>query len=170
MKRWFWLAAAVVAADQLVKWLSEALGRRDIVLIPGVLQFTCTHNTGMAFSMLSGHSWLLGLLSAGAIALGWWILRRYRLGTFSRLAAMLMLGGAVGNMIDRLFRGYVVDMFEALFVRFAVFNVADAALTVGAGLMAVTLLFCAEDWKPKEKQEDTEDGTADGSPADRSDG
>ena len=119
----------------------------------------------MAFSMLSGHSWLLGVFSAAAIALGWWILKGYRLGPVSRIAAMLMLGGAVGNMIDRLFRGYVVDMFETLFVEFAVFNVADAALTIGAGLMAASLLFCPEDWKPKKQG-----GTKDGESADRSDG
>lgn len=164
MKKWYWLAAVVIAADQLVKWLSSALGR-DVILIPGVLNFTYAENTGMAFSMLSGHSWLLGVFSAAAIALGWWILKGYRLGPVSRIAAMLMLGGAVGNMIDRLFRGYVVDMFEALFVEFAVFNVADAALTIGAGLMAASLLFCPEDWKPKKQG-----GTKDGESADRSDG
>ena len=164
MKKWYWLAAVVIAADQLVKWLSSALGR-DVILIPGVLNFTYAENTGMAFSMLSGHSWLLGVFSAAAIALGWWILKGYRLGPVSRIAAMLMLGGAVGNMIDRLFRGYVVDMFEALFVEFAVFNVADAALTIGAGLMAASLLFCPEDWKPKKQG-----GTKDGESADRSNG
>ena len=148
MKKWYWLAAAVVAADQLVKWLSSALGR-DVILIPGVLNFTYAENTGMAFSMLSGHSWLLGVFSAAAIALGWWILKGYRLGPVSRIAAMLMLGGAVGNMIDRVLRGYVVDMFEVLFMEFAIFNVADAALTVGTVLMATSLLFRPEEWQNK---------------------
>ena len=148
MKKWYWLAAAVVAADQLVKWLSSALGR-DVILIPGVLNFTYAENTGMAFSMLSGHSWLLGVFSAAAIALGWWILKGYRLGPVSRIAAMLMLGGAVGNMIDRFLRGYVVDMFEALFVDFAIFNVADAALTVGTVLMGISLLLRPEEWSEK---------------------
>ena len=146
MKKWYWLAAAVVAADQLVKWLSSALGR-DVILIPGVLNFTYAENTGMAFSMLSGHSWLLGVFSAAAIALGWWILKGYRLGPVSRIAAMLMLGGAVGNMLDRFFRGYVVDMFEVLFMEFAIFNVADAALTVGTALMALSLLLRPNEWQ-----------------------
>ena len=162
MKKWYWIAVLTVAADQLVKWLSIAVGA-EVTLIPGVLRFTYAENTGMAFSMFSGHSWVLGIVSAGAILLGWRVLRRYRLGTLSRIAAMRMLGGAVGNMIDRFLRGYVVDMFEVLFVRFAVFNVADAALTVGTGLMALSLLVCAEDWK--DKQEDTKDGS-DGSAAD----
>ena len=87
----------------------------------------------------------------------WLLLRRYPLGTLSRIAAMLMLGGAAGNMLDRFFRGYVVDMFETLFVRFAVFNVADAALTVGTVLMAASLLFCPGEWS--ESNGSTEDRT-----------
>ena len=154
-KKWLCLAGLVVVADQAVKALSIAVGG-PVTLIPGVLAFTYEKNTGMAFSMLSGHTWLLGVASLAAIALGWWILRGFRLGPVSRTAAMLMLGGAVGNAIDRFCRGYVVDMFEVLFVRFAVFNVADAALTVGAVLMAVSLIFCAGEWK--EKKEGTEDG------------
>ena len=103
----------------------------------------------MAFSMLSGHTWLLGAVSAAAIVLGWWVLRAFRLGPVSRIAAMLMLGGAVGNMIDRLLRGYVVDMFEVLFVDFAIFNVADAALTVGAVLMGISLLLRPDEWSER---------------------
>ena len=154
------LYIGIVAVGILLDQLTKQLAVRYLMptpedplytvpIIKDVLHLTYAENTGMAFSMLSGHSWLLGLVSLAAVALGWWMLRGYRLGPVSRIAAMLMLGGAVGNMIDRLFRGYVVDMFEALFVEFAVFNVADAALTIGAGLMAASLLFCPEDWKPK---------------------
>ena len=150
-----WIAALVVIADQAVKALSIAVGG-PVTLIPGVLAFTYAENTGMAFSLLSGHTWLLGVASLAAIALGWRILRGFRLGPVSRTAAMLMLGGAVGNRIDRFCRGEVGDMFETLFVRFAVFNVADAALTLGAGLMVVSLIFCAGEWK--EKKEGTKDG------------
>ena len=157
MKKYWWIAVLVVLADQVVKGLSIHVGG-TVTLIPGVLAFTYAENTGMAFSMLSGHTWLLGVVSVAAIALGWWILRGFRLGPLSRTGAMLMLGGAVGNMIDRFLRGYVVDMLETLFVRFAVFNVADAALTIGVGLMIVSLLFCADDWK--EKLGGTKDGTA----------
>ncbi|MBQ3485027.1 MAG: signal peptidase II [Clostridia bacterium] len=148
MKKWYWLAVLTVIADQLVKALSLRL-EQDVLLIPGVLRFTYAENTGMAFSMFSGHTWLLGVVSAACILAGWLILRRYRLGGCSRIAAMLMLGGAAGNMLDRFFRGYVIDMFEVLFVRFAVFNVADAALTVGTVLMAASLLLRPEEWREK---------------------
>ena len=163
MKKWAWLAALVVAADQLVKLLSIRL-TGPVTLIPGVLRLTYTENRGMAFGMFSGNTWLLGAGSAACILVGCLLLRRYRLGPVSRPAAMLMLGGAVGNMIDRFLRGYVVDMFETLFVRFAVFNVADAALTVGTVLMAASLLLCPEEWK------DPNGGTEDGSSADHDNG
>ena len=148
MRRFTWIAAAVVIVDQAVKWACLGL-ERSVTLIPKVLALRYVQNTGMAFSLFSGQAWLLGVVSAACILLGWLILRRYRLGTVSRIAAMLMLGGAVGNMIDRFLRGYVVDMFEALFVDFAIFNVADAALTVGAVLMASSLLLCPGEWEEK---------------------
>lgn len=146
MRKYAWIACLTVIADQAVKWLCLGL-TEQIPLIPGVLALTCAQNTGMAFSLFSGRAWGLGVVSAVCILLGWLILRRYRLGPVSRVAAMLMLGGAAGNMLDRFLRGYVVDMFEVLFVDFAIFNVADAALTVGAVLMAASLLFRPEEWR-----------------------
>lgn len=152
MKKYAWIAALTVIADQIVKLLARHL-TGPVTLIPGLLGLKYAQNTGMAFSMFSGQSWLLGLLSAALIVLGWRMLRRYRLGRWSRIAAMLMLGGAAGNMIDRLFQGYVVDMFEVLAFRFAIFNVADAALTVGCALMALTLLRCPDDWREKDAKD-----------------
>ena len=148
MRKYDWIAVLTVIIDQLTKWLCTSL-TGSVTLIPHVLALTYTENTGMAFSMFSGRAWVLGVVSVVCILVGWLVLRRYRLGMLSRVAAMLMLGGAVGNMIDRFFRGYVVDMFEALFVEFAIFNVADAALTVGTALMAVSLLFCPKEWQEK---------------------
>ena len=148
MRKFYWIALLTVILDQVSKWLCTRLTGR-VTLIPGVLALTYMENTGMAFSLFSGRAWVLGVVSAVCILIGWIVLRRYQLGTISRVAAMLMLGGAVGNMIDRFFRGYVVDMFEALFVEFAIFNVADAALTVGAVLMAFTLLFRPNDWRER---------------------
>ncbi len=150
MKKWAWIAPLVVLIDQIVKMWVSGMPQVRRVLIPGVLRLTYAENTGVAFSMLSGRPWLMGIVSALCIAAGWLILRRYRLGTASRIGAMLILGGAVGNLLDRVFRGYVVDMFEFLFVRFAIFNVADAAVTAGAALLFVTLAFCPKDWSKKD--------------------
>ena len=148
MRKIGWIAAAVVIVDQVVKWACMGLTQR-VTVIPGVLALTYTENTGMAFSLFSGRAWALGVVSAVCILVGWLALRRYTLGPWSKTGAMLMLGGAVGNMIDRFLRGYVVDMFEALFVQFAIFNVADAALTIGTALMAISLIFRPDEWKEK---------------------
>ena len=143
-----WIAALVVAVDQLIKLLARGVTEK-IVLIPGVLAFTYAENTGMAFSMFSGKSWLLGLVSLAVIVIGCMAVRRYRLSRWSIVAVMLMLGGAIGNMIDRFFQGYVVDMFEVLLFEFAVFNVADAALTIGCAMTFYALLFRRDDWREK---------------------
>ena len=146
MRKYAWIAVLTVMVDQAVKGLCQGL-RGSIPLVPGVLALTYAENTGMAFSLFSGRAWALGVVSALCILAGWLVLRRYRLGPLSRVAAMLMLGGAVGNMLDRFLRGYVVDMFEVLFMDFAIFNVADAALTVGAVLMAASLLLRPDEWR-----------------------
>lgn len=146
MRKYGWIAVAVMALDQLTKMLAARL-QAPRVLIPGVVGLRYAQNTGMAFSLFSGKPWLLGLLSLALIVGGWLFLRRYRLGAVSKTAAMLMLGGAAGNMLDRLLRGYVVDMFETLFMSFAIFNVADAALCIGCALMAWSLIRRPQDWE-----------------------
>ena len=154
MRKYWWIAAAAVIVDQAVKWACMSL-TQQVMVIPGLLALNYTENTGMAFSLFSGRAWLLGVVSAVCIIGGWLTLRKYQLGAWSKVGAMLMLGGAVGNMIDRFLRGYVVDMFEALFVRFAIFNVADVALTVGTALMAVSLIFCPEEWQERQAAKET---------------
>ena len=155
LKRYGWIAALALALDQLTKLWAQGLGDARLVLIPGVVGLRYAENTGMALSLFSGRPWLLGVLSAALIALGALALRRYRLGTLPSVAAMLMLGGAAGNMLDRLLRGYVVDMVETLFIQFPIFNLADACLTVGCVLMAWSLIFRPKDWSEK-KHGDTE--------------
>lgn len=149
MRRYAWLAALVLAADQLSKLAARRL-TDAVAVIPGVLGLRYAENTGMAFSLFSGRPWLLGVISLGVIALGMVVLGRYRLGRPAAIAAMLMLGGAAGNMLDRFLHGYVVDMIELLFMQFAIFNLADAALTVGCVLMAWSLLFRPQDWSKKD--------------------
>lgn len=141
------LAGAVVAADRVTKILAPGLPADGVTLIPGVLGLRYAENKGMAFSMLAGKPFLLGILSLAVIVAAFLILRKKKLAPFPVTALMLMLGGAVGNMLDRFFTGFVPDMIEFLFVRFAIFNVADTALTVGCGLMILSLLFRKKDWE-----------------------
>ena len=155
LKRYGWIAALSLVLDQLTKLWAQGLGDARLVLIPGVVGLRYAENTGMAFSLLSGRPWLLGVLSAALMVLGALALRHYRLGALPSVAAMLMLGGAAGNMLDRLLRGYVVDMVETLFINFPIFNLADACLTVGCVLMAWSLIFRPKDWSEK-KHGDTE--------------
>ena len=149
MRKWMWIAGAVFAADRLTKIVAEG-AHEAFPIIPGVIGYRYARNTGMAFSLLSGRPWLLGIFSALILIIGWRILRTFRLDGLTRVASMLILGGALGNMVDRFFTGYVVDMIEFLFMDFAVFNVADAALTTGCALLAVSLLFHPDAWKKKE--------------------
>lgn len=145
MRKYAWITLLVLAADQLSKLAASRL-TAAVTVIPGLLGLCYAENTGMAFSLLSGAPWLLGIFSGACMVLGWLALRRYCLGKPAAIAAMLMLGGAAGNMLDRLFHGYVVDMIELLFINFAIFNLADAALTIGCALMAWSLLFRPQDW------------------------
>ena len=135
-KAGIWLIPAfVLAADRVTKALAVNIPPEGETLFPGILGLRYTQNTGAAFSMLSGHPWLLGVLSLAVIVAAFLVLRKKRLSALTTVGLMMMLGGALGNMIDRFFTGYVPDMIEFLFIRFAVFNVADACLVTGCGLV-----------------------------------
>ena len=137
------LAAALVAVDQLVKYLvmTNIAPGEHVPFLPHILELTYVTNTGAAFSIFSEHTWLLALVSlvmSVVLALALWKgLFKHPLG---KLTLTLLLAGAVGNLIDRAFRGFVVDMFNVLFMNFAVFNVADICVVVGGLLMAVYVL------------------------------
>ncbi len=152
MKGMLLVAALVTAADQASKALARRMSK-PVTLIPGVLGLRYCENTGVAFSLLSGVPWLPALLSVAMIVLGALALRRYQRGRVSRLGAALVLGGAVGNLIDRALLGYVVDMVEVLAFHFAVFNVADIAICVGGALLAFSLMLCPQEWREKQKKE-----------------
>lgn len=151
------IAACLVALDQLVKYLvmtNIPMGEH-IPFIPYILDLTYVTNTGAAFSIFSEHTWVLALISLAmsvllALAL-WKNLFRH---PFGKLALTLLLAGAVGNLIDRAFRGFVVDMFNVLFMRFAVFNVADICVVVGGIAAGVYYLFLMDKLEPKEEPHD----------------
>ena len=141
-KIWPWgIAAAVFIADRVTKLLAPRIPENGQVLIPGILGLRYAENKGIAFSLLSGVPWALGLLSLVIILAVFFFVRGKKLRAMTLTGLMMMLGGAAGNMVDRFIRGFVPDMIEFLFVRFAVFNVADMFLCVGCGLVILQLLF-----------------------------
>ncbi len=155
------IALALVVIDQLVKvWAvtNLTLGEQGITVVPGFLYLSYVQNTGAAFGMLQGvdlrigalhldGTFLLGLLSlAVSVTLATHLLRRGRgHDAWTRAALTLILAGAAGNMIDRLRLGYVVDYvsIDTGSFRFAVFNLADACISVGAVLLIAATLFVA---------------------------
>lgn len=152
------IVPAVLAADRALKLLAARLPEEGTTLLPGILRLRYTENRGIAFSLLSGQPRLLGVLSLAVVAALVLFLRKKELKPFPFAALMLMLGGALGNAADRLLLGYVPDMVELLFVRFAVFNAADAALTIGCGMMLISLLLRKGDWPAQTGERKTDDG------------
>ncbi len=143
---WLALAALVVLLDQLSKWLilgAYQLG--DATRITGFFNIVRAHNTGAAFSFLAGGSgwqrWFFVALALAASGFIVWLLRQHAGQKLFSFSLAMILGGAVGNVIDRLQHGYVVDFLDfhwpflvGLFYRghFPAFNLADAAITAGA--------------------------------------
>ena len=149
---WLLLSGVLVALDQLVKgWVQQTIPLYGVrPLLPGLLELTYVQNTGAAFSMLREHTWVLALISAAASCLILVLLvRRTMPGLLGQLSLSLVLGGAVGNLIDRCLHGFVVDMFNLQFMNFAVFNVADVAISVGGVLLCVYVLFF---WRKSEER------------------
>ena len=149
-------AAAVVAADQLSKlWIVANIPLHTTIdAIPGLFHLTYVQNTGAAFSSFQGMLWLFivifALFTAGVI----WEFSKKRMPftSFDRWCIALVYAGGLGNMIDRIRLGYVVDMIAVDFIDFPVFNVADCFITCGCILLIVSLVFFNRDfWKEETK-------------------
>ena len=149
-------AAAIVAADQYTKILTVANISlyQDVEFIPGFLGLTYVQNTGAAFSSFEGQQWLFALIFlAFTVAIVYeWKKKSMGFNSFEYWCIAAVYGGGLGNMIDRIRLGYVVDMIETKFMDFPVFNVADCFITCGCILMMVSLLlFNKEFWKDGKK-------------------
>ena len=145
-----WLAVIIVTVflDQLTKYLT-VLHLKPIDTLPiieDVFHLTYVENTGAAFGMMKDARWVFMITSTLAIIgiLGYMIHRYYvkkeKLHWAEALSLSLIVGGGIGNMIDRTMLGYVVDMIDCRFINFAVFNVADSFVCIGAGLMILYLI------------------------------
>ncbi len=147
--RWLWISLLVIAVDQLTKlWIERTMVLGDSFAVLPVFDIVRAHNSGAAFSFLADaggwQRWAFSVLAVGvSIALVFW-LRKLALATQGLLAfgLVLILGGAIGNVIDRVEHGYVVDFLSVHWGShyFPAFNIADSAITIGAVLVILDSL------------------------------
>lgn len=150
--RWYSLAVLIVVLDQLTKqWVSSSFSYGESLELLPFLNLTLVHNMGAAFSFLSDaggwQRWFFAIVSLiVSVVLIFWLsrlpARQYLLAT----ALALVLGGAIGNLWDRVFLGYVVDFIDVFYQKYhwPAFNIADTSITVGAILLILESLFSSK--------------------------
>ena len=149
-------AALAVAADQITKWLTlKHIELYEIVeVLPGFCNLTYVRNYGAAWSSFNGMIWLFALVFAGFAAFIVWEFPKKKLPftALERWCIVSVFAGGLGNMIDRIRLGYVVDMIAVDFIDFPVFNVADCFITCGCIALLVSLVFFNKEfWKDEKK-------------------
>ncbi len=153
----FIIAAVSIAADQLIKILviNNLKPVKSVTVIENLLNFTYVENKGMAFGMLANQRWIfIALTSAVIVALAVAVFKLKKQGTMFYISAALLIGGGIGNMIDRLMYGYVVDYISLSFFP-PVCNFADYCVTAGVIMLLIYLFFFTDFLKSdKEKKVD----------------
>lgn len=150
MKQWRWylLSFLIIGADQLSKfWALTALQPYEPQPIMPMLNFTLAFNSGAAFSFLNGagewHQWFFAIFAATMSAfIALWIARTPTHACLQRLSLSMILGGALGNLIDRLLVGHVIDFIDVYYQQYhwPIFNFADSAISCGAILLLIDLV------------------------------
>ena len=142
LSRWLGLAALVVVLDQVTKlWISNTFVYGESLAVLSFFNLVLVHNTGAAFSFLSDaggmQRWLFSAIAIIASIWIVWMLRRHAQQKLLSFALALILGGALGNLIDRIAYGYVVDFLDFYWgtYHFPAFNLADSAISCGAALL-----------------------------------
>lgn len=149
----------IVAFDQITKYFAslKLAGGSVAKFIPGVVQFKYAENTGMAFSMLSGARWVfIALTVVVCVGVFYYLFSNRCKSLWLYWSLGVILSGGIGNLIDRIKFGYVVDFIEPTFVNFAIFNIADCAVTCGAVVLVGYLLYDA--FKDVKKPKENSDG------------
>ena len=151
----------VLIADQALKYwvsLNIYLNTGEQALIPGFIKLVNIHNSGAAFGLLGGGGWrwvFVVVALVFAVVVVYALKRNLIHGKLGRWAAVGVLAGSIGNCIDRVLFGDVVDMFKLEFMDYAIFNVADVALTLGAVLLGITILWMPKEWREKKHGDTT---------------
>lgn len=142
------IGAVFLLIDQITKFITVAKFNEfeSFTFINGVLDFTRYHNTGGPWSMLDEYSRLFILFTFAIFVVEYFYFKKHPLThSLSKLCCALINAGAVGNLIDRIFRGYVVDMIKVTFIDYPVFNFADCCIVVGCILMCFYVIFIQKD-------------------------
>ena len=144
IKFWYILSAGVIALDLILKIVMEGV---NITVIQGVLSFVSVHNYGASFGVMDGARWFFIVLAIvfviGMILFDFLYKKDFRANGWYRVGFALILGGIIGNLIDRIAFGYVRDFISLDFINFPVFNIADMALTFGCICLVVFIIFFA---------------------------
>ena len=146
MKRKVTVPIVIVALITLDQWVKFEIVKNIQLggvkpFIPKILSLTYLRNTGAAFSILENQQWLFAVITLVVIGAAIWYLSKHIKGSVWLLSALsLIIAGGIGNFIDRMRQGFVVDMFQLDFINFAIFNVADSYLTIGVLVLIVMML------------------------------
>ncbi len=160
------IAALLVIVDQLIKIIIDLwlVPQGEVVVIDGLFSLAYVENTGAAWGALEGKRWFLVIIAALAVSVIIYMLSKGKIkGVCYKVATVMLLAGGLGNLIDRVFRGYVIDYIRTLFIDFPVYNFADILITVGSAFLVVKLVqelfieFKADRAKKREALEETED-------------
>ena len=150
------IGAALAAIDQIIKYfiVSELKPVGTVNVLGDVFKLTYVENRGVAFGMFSGMQWVFILLTSALLAaIIFYMFKKRPKSKFFYITVALIIGGGIGNLIDRVFLNYVVDYLSLSFFP-PVCNFADYCITVGVGMLAVYLLFFADKEKKKELKND----------------
>ena len=159
------ITAAIIAADQLVKaWAKTSLMETGTIpVIKDVFHLTYAENRGAAFSMLEGQRWFFIILtSVMLVVIAMAFFKEFFKGVWGKTTLVFIFSGAVGNFIDRVWLGFVVDMFDFRLIDFPIFNVADIFLTVGAAMGIIYILFIDKDLFKDDKKVKSDDSENNG--------
>ena len=151
------IAAVLLAADQITKYfvLRNLEPIHSVQIINGLLEFSYIENTGAAFGLFKNMGWFVFLITAAASVALLVILFRYRKHSFfSYAASALLIAGGIGNLLDRIVRGFVVDFIHVMFFDY-IFNFADCCVTVGVALFVIHVLLLSAREKRQEQAEDS---------------
>lgn len=147
------LIAMIVFFDQVIKYfvVTNIAPDHTVTVINGVISLTFVKNSGAAWSILAGQQWLFTLITLVAIGLfGYYLLRLKNRWEYA-LSLAFLLGGTLGNFIDRIHQKYVVDMFSLDFINFPIFNFADVCLTLG--VLGVFIALIVDEYLPQKNHQ-----------------